>query len=33
VETAFRVRHALRLLDDPGDPAVLGTIEEDLADL
>jgi catechol 2,3-dioxygenase-like lactoylglutathione lyase family enzyme len=31
--TAFRLRHALRLLDDPGDPAVLGTIEEHLAHL
>ena len=31
VETAFRLRHALRLLDDPGDPAVVGTIEEHLA--
>jgi aminoglycoside phosphotransferase (APT) family kinase protein len=25
LETAFRLRHALRLLADPGDPAVLGT--------
>jgi aminoglycoside phosphotransferase (APT) family kinase protein len=33
VETAFRLRHVLRLLDDPGDPAVLGTIEEHLAQL
>jgi aminoglycoside phosphotransferase (APT) family kinase protein len=33
METAFRLRHALRLLADPGDPAVLGTIEEQLADL
>jgi len=33
LETAFGVRHALRLLDDPGDPAVVGTIEEQLADL
>jgi aminoglycoside phosphotransferase (APT) family kinase protein len=33
VETAFRLRHALRLLDDPGDPAVLGTPEEQLAHL
>jgi aminoglycoside phosphotransferase (APT) family kinase protein len=31
VQTAFRLRHALRLLDDPGDPAVLGTVEEQLA--
>ncbi len=33
VQTAFRLRHALRLLDDPGDPAVVGTIEEHLAHL
>ena len=33
VETAFRLRQALRLLDDPGDPAVVGTIEEHLAHL
>lgn len=33
LETAFRLRHALRLLDDPGDPAVHGTIEEHLAHL
>jgi hypothetical protein len=33
LEAAFRLRHALRLLDDPGDPAVCGTIEEHLADL
>jgi hypothetical protein len=33
METAFRLRHALRLLADPGDPAVLGTTEEQLADL
>lgn len=33
LETAFRLRHALRLLADPGDPAVVGTIEEHLADL
>ena len=33
LETAFRLRHALRLLVDPGDPAVLGTIEEHLAHL
>ena len=31
--TAFRLRHALGLLADPGDPAVLGTIEEHLAQL
>jgi aminoglycoside phosphotransferase (APT) family kinase protein len=33
LETAFRLRHALRLLADPGDPAVVGTVEEHLADL
>jgi hypothetical protein len=33
LETAFRLRHALRLLADPGDPAVDGTIEEHLAHL
>ena len=33
LETAFRVRHALRLLADPGDPAVVGTLEEHLAGL
>ena len=36
LQTAFRLRHALRLLDDPGDPgdpAVVGTVEEQLADL
>ncbi len=33
LETAFRLRHALRLLADHGDPAVLGTIAEHLADL
>jgi aminoglycoside phosphotransferase (APT) family kinase protein len=33
LETAFRLRHALALLTDPGDPAVLGTIEEQLAQL
>jgi aminoglycoside phosphotransferase (APT) family kinase protein len=33
LETAFRLRHALRLLDDPGDPAVVGTLEEHLAGL
>jgi aminoglycoside phosphotransferase (APT) family kinase protein len=31
LETAFRLRHALRLLTDPADPAVHGTIEEHLA--
>jgi len=31
--TAFRLRHALSLLADPGDPAVVGTIEEHLAQL
>ncbi len=33
LETAFHLRHALRLLGDPGDPAVDGTIEEHLAHL
>ncbi len=33
LETAFRLRHALHLLEDPGDPAVVGTIEEHLAQL
>jgi len=33
LETAFRLRHALGLLADPGDPAVVGTIEEQLAHL
>ena len=33
LETAFRLRHALRLLADPGDPAVVGTLEEDLEGL
>jgi len=33
VQAAFRLRHALRLLDDPGDPAVVGTIGEQLAHL
>jgi aminoglycoside phosphotransferase (APT) family kinase protein len=33
VETAFRLQDALRLLDDPGDPAVVGTIGEHLAQL
>ena len=31
LETAFRLRHALGLLADPGDPAVVGTIDEHLA--
>ena len=31
LETAFRLRHALFLLDDPRDPSVAGTIEEHLA--
>jgi aminoglycoside phosphotransferase (APT) family kinase protein len=33
LETAFRLRHALRLLIEPGDPAVVGTIEESIEDL
>jgi aminoglycoside phosphotransferase (APT) family kinase protein len=33
LETAFRVRQALQLLADPGDPAVVGTPDEHLADL
>ena len=36
LETAFRLRHALRLLADPADagqPDVVGTIEEHLAGL
>jgi aminoglycoside phosphotransferase (APT) family kinase protein len=33
LETAFRLRHALGLLADPGDPAVVGTLEEHLAPL
>ena len=33
LETAFRLRHALRLLADPGDPAIVGTIDEHLAHL
>ena len=33
LETAFRLRHALHLLAEPGDPAVLGTLEEHLAQL
>jgi hypothetical protein len=32
LETAFRLRHALRLLADPGDPAA-DAIEGDPADL
>jgi hypothetical protein len=30
-ERVLRLRHALRLLADPGDPAVVGTLEEHLA--
>jgi aminoglycoside phosphotransferase (APT) family kinase protein len=33
LETAFRLRQALHLLADPGDPAVVGTLDEHLADL
>ena len=33
LETAFRLRHALALRADPGNPAVVGTIEEHLAHL
>jgi aminoglycoside phosphotransferase (APT) family kinase protein len=33
LETAFRLRHALWLLADPGDPAVVGTLAEQLAHL
>jgi aminoglycoside phosphotransferase (APT) family kinase protein len=33
LETAFRLRHALRLLAEPGDPAVAGTLDEQLARL
>ncbi len=33
LETAFRLRQALGLLTDPGDPAITGTIEEHLAGL
>jgi hypothetical protein len=33
VEAAFRLRHAIGLLADPGDPAVVGTLEENLAQL
>ena len=31
LETAFRLRHALSLLTDDGDPAIVGTIDEQLA--
>ena len=33
LETAFRLRHALRLLAEPGDAGVVGTVEEHLAGL
>jgi aminoglycoside phosphotransferase (APT) family kinase protein len=33
LETAFRLRQALQLLADPGDPAVVGTLDEHLAHL
>jgi aminoglycoside phosphotransferase (APT) family kinase protein len=33
LETAFRIRHALSLLADPGDPAIVGTLEEHLTHL
>ena len=33
LETAFRLRHALGLLTDPGDPAVVGTVQEHLSHL
>jgi aminoglycoside phosphotransferase (APT) family kinase protein len=33
LETAFRLRQALALLTDPRDPAVVGTLEEQLAQL
>jgi aminoglycoside phosphotransferase (APT) family kinase protein len=33
LQSAFRLRHALGLLADPGDPAVVGTLEEHLAQL
>jgi aminoglycoside phosphotransferase (APT) family kinase protein len=33
LETAFRLRHALGLLADPGDPAITGTIDVHLAQL
>jgi aminoglycoside phosphotransferase (APT) family kinase protein len=31
LETAFRLRQAVALADDPHDPAIVGTIEEHLA--
>jgi hypothetical protein len=31
LETAFRLRQALALLDQPGDPDVTGTVAEHLA--
>jgi aminoglycoside phosphotransferase (APT) family kinase protein len=33
LDTAFRLRHALALRADPGDPAVIGTLEEQLTHL
>jgi aminoglycoside phosphotransferase (APT) family kinase protein len=33
LEVAFRIRHALRLLADPGDPAIVGSVEEQLSHL
>jgi len=33
LQTAFRLRHALRLVAEPGDAAVVGTVEEHLAGL
>jgi aminoglycoside phosphotransferase (APT) family kinase protein len=33
LETAFRLRQALALLDDPRDPAVVGTVTEHLASI
>jgi hypothetical protein len=33
LETAVRLRHAVALLDGHGDPAVVGTAEEHLAQL
>ncbi|MGH3204180.1 MAG: hypothetical protein ACRDP5_19320 [Streptosporangiaceae bacterium] len=33
LESALRLRYALGLLADPDDPAVVGTIEEHLAQL
>jgi aminoglycoside phosphotransferase (APT) family kinase protein len=33
LEAAFRIRHALRLLAEPGDPAVVGTVDEQLEHL